>query len=47
MTIRDLSYLTIDIVNPLYLIINNINEYVEESNGNNCLTQGLMKLKTL
>ena len=38
MTIKDLSYVEINSVNPLYLIINKINEYIEESNENKSLT---------
>ena len=38
MTVKDLSYITSDCVNPLYLIINKIikeiNGYIEESNRN-------------
>ena len=36
--IKDLSYIKIDSVNPLYLIIDKINGYIEESNGNKYLT---------
>ena len=39
MTVKDLSYATINSLNPLYLIINKINRYVEESNGKKYLTQ--------
>ena len=35
--VKGLSYATIKSVNPLYLIINKINEYVEESNRNKYL----------
>ena len=38
MTVKDLSYLKINSVNPLYIIINKINKYIEESNGNKYLT---------
>ena len=38
MTVKDLSYATINSVNPLYRIINEINGYIEESNGNKNLT---------
>ena len=38
MTVKDLSYTTIINANTLYLIINKINEYIEESNGNRYLT---------
>ena len=34
MTIKDLKYVKINSVNPLYLIINKVNEYFEEINGN-------------
>ena len=34
----DLSYVKINSVNPIYLIANNINGYIEESNGNKFLT---------
>ena len=34
----NLSYATANNVNPLYLIINKINGYTEESNGNKYLT---------
>ena len=37
MTIKNLRYVTIDIVNPLYLIIHKINEYIEENNGDKYL----------
>ena len=33
-TIKDLSYITTNRVKPLYLIIKEINEYIEKSNGN-------------
>ena len=32
MTFKDLRYIKIKIVNPLYLIIGKINGYIEESN---------------
>ena len=35
--VRDLNYATNNSVNPLYLIINKINGYIEESNGNKYL----------
>ena len=38
MNVKDLSYPTINSVNPLYLNINKIYEYIEESNGNKYLT---------
>ena len=34
----DLTYATTNSVNPLYLIINNTNECIEDGNGNKCLT---------
>ena len=37
-TVKDLSYVIINSVNPLYLIVNKIKWYIEESNGNKCLT---------
>ena len=36
-TLKDLSCIRNNIVNPLYLIINKINGYIEESNGNKYL----------
>ena len=36
--IKNLSYVKINIANPLYLIINEITGYIEESNGNKYLT---------
>ena len=33
MTVKDLSYTKVNIVNPLYLIIDRINGYIEEING--------------
>ena len=36
--IKNLSYVKINSVNPLYLIINEITGYIEESNGNKYLT---------
>ena len=36
--VKYLSYAAISSVNPLYLIINKINGYIEESNGNKYLT---------
>ena len=35
--VRDLNYATNNSVNLLYLIINKINGYIEESNGNKYL----------
>ena len=37
-TVKGISYATTSNVNPLYLIINEINVYIEESNGNRYLT---------
>ena len=37
-TIKNLSYIKIITVNPLYLIVNEINGYTEESNGNKYFT---------
>ena len=37
-TAKNLSYVKIKTVNPLYLIIDKINAYIEESNGNKYLT---------
>ena len=36
--VKNLSDLKVNSVNPLYLIINEINEYIEESNRNKYLT---------
>ena len=36
--IKDSRYVKIDIVNPLYLIFNKVNEYFEETNGKRYLT---------
>ena len=36
-TIKDLKYMRINSVNPLYLIINNVNRYFEEINKNKYL----------
>ena len=36
--VKDLSYPTISSVNPLYLIINKINGYIDKRNGNKYLT---------
>ena len=38
MVIKDISNTKINSVNPLYLIINKINQYVEGNNGDNYLT---------
>ena len=37
-TIKDLKYVNINSVNPLYLIIKKVNRYFEEINGNKYLT---------
>ena len=37
-TVRDLRYVKISSVNPLHLVINKINRYIEDSNGNKYLT---------
>ena len=37
-TIKNLSYVKINSVNPLYLIIDKEDGYIEESNGNKYLT---------
>ena len=37
MTIKDLRYIKIISVNPLYLIFNEVNGYFEEVNGNKYL----------
>ena len=36
--IKDLKYVTINSVNPLYLAINKINRYIEKVNENKYLT---------
>ena len=38
MRIKDLKYVKINSVNPLYLIFNKVNGYFEETSGNNYLT---------
>ena len=38
MTIKDSKYVKVNSVNPLYLIINKVNGYFEEINGNKYLT---------
>ena len=38
MTPKDSEYAKIYRVNPLYLILSNVNEYSEENNGNEYLT---------
>ena len=37
-TIKDSNYIKINSVNPLYLILNKVNEYFKEINGNKYLT---------
>ena len=37
-TIKDSKYIKINSVNPLYLILNKVNGYFEEINGNKYLT---------
>ena len=37
-TFKDVRYATINSINPLYLNIDRINGYIEESNGNKYLT---------
>ena len=37
-TVKNLRYVIINSVNPLYAIIDKINGYIEESNGNKYLT---------
>ena len=37
MTVKDIRYVKLNSVNPLYLIIDKINGYTEESNGNKYL----------
>ena len=36
-TVKDLSYATINSINSLYLIIDKINRYIDESKGNKYL----------
>ena len=36
--IKDSKYIKIKSLNPLYLVINKVNEYFEEINGNKFLT---------
>ena len=38
MTVNDLRYVKINSLNPLYLIINKINGYIEENNRKKYLT---------
>ena len=37
MTVKGLRHMTINSANPLYLIINKISRYIEESNGHKYL----------
>ena len=37
-TVKNLSYITINNVNPLGLIINKTNGHIEESDGKKCVT---------
>ena len=43
---KDLNNVNINSVNLLYLIINQVDEYIEESNGNRYLTLAFEKLVT-
>ena len=43
---KDLDNVNIKSVNLLYLIINQVDEYIEESNGNRYLTLTFEKLVT-
>ena len=36
--IKEFSYVKVNSINPLYLVLDKINGYIEESNGNNYLT---------
>ena len=38
MTVKNLIHITINSINPLSVIINKTNRYIEESNGNKYLT---------
>ena len=38
MTVKNLSYVKFKSLRPLYLVIDQANRYIEESNGNRCLT---------
>ena len=42
-TIKNLSYVKINSVNPLYIIIDKVDGYIEESNGDKNLTIFLTK----
>ena len=37
-TVKDLKYIKINSANPLYFVINKLNRYIEENNGNQYLT---------
>ena len=41
--IKDLKYVKINSVNPLYLVFSKVNRYFEEINGNKYLTLGPTK----
>ena len=43
--VKELRYVKFNSVNPLYLFINKINGYIEESNGNKSLQFLLMEVK--
>ena len=45
MAIKDLKYVKINSVNPLYLIINKVNGYFKEINGNKYLATDESKEK--
>ena len=45
LTVKDLRYVKINSINPLYLIINKINGCIEKSNRNKYLSFLLMKVK--
>ena len=44
-TVKNLSYVKINTINPLYLNIDKINGHIEESNGNKCLMLVLTEAK--
>ena len=37
-TVKNLKYIKINSANPLYFVINKLNRYIEENNGNQYLT---------
>ena len=43
--VKELRYVKFNSVNPLYLFVNKINGYIEESNGNKYLQFLLMEVK--